>query len=165
MQNLAAVEHVEGGHDQLQYSACICFRQRVLVPHVLAKVTTVTVLHYCANAELPELQRLHNHPTSADKKRMLQPLHEFVLGKRFVSLITVENLDALQRYALGGCGMLREVRRAEAALAENLEELVRRSRRNGRRRSLSNQANAQSDWTVMKGIACIDIDRHSSVLR
>jgi hypothetical protein len=54
--------------------------------------------------------------------------------------MTAENVDALQRYDLGGCSMLREVRRAEAALAENLEELVRRSRRNGRRRSLSNQA-------------------------
>jgi hypothetical protein len=165
MQNLAAVEHVEGGHDQLKYSACICFRQRVVVPHVLAKVTAVTVLHYYAYAELPELQRLHNHPTSANEKRMLQPLHEFVFGKCLVSLQTVENINALQRYELSGCSMLRKVRRAKAALAEYLEELVRRSRNNGRRRSLSSQAKSQSDTTVIKGIACIDIDRHSSVLR
>ena len=81
-----------------------------------------------------------NHPTSTHKKRMLQPLHEFVFCKCLVSLMTAENVHALQRYALGSCGMLREVRRAEAALAEYLEELVHRSRRNGRRRSLSNQA-------------------------
>ena len=168
MQNATTVEHVEGGHDQLQYSARICFRQRVVVPHVLAKVTAVTVLHYYAYAELPELQRLHHHPTSADKKRMLQPLHEFVFGKRFVSLLTVENVNALQRYELGGCGMLREVRRAEAALAEHLEELVRRSRCNGRRRSLSNQARSdrQDDHEgPLKGIPSIKIDRHSSDLR
>jgi hypothetical protein len=79
---------------------------------------------------------------------MLQPLHEFVFGKRFVSLQTVENINALQRYELSGCSMLREVRRAEAALAECLEELVRRSRNNGRRRSLSNHTRSgrQDDY-------------------
>jgi hypothetical protein len=148
MQNAAAVERVKGGHHQLQYSARICFRQRVVVPHVLTEVTAVAVLHYYANAELPELQRLSNHPTSADKKRMLQPLHEFVFGKCLVSLKTVENVNALQRYELSGCSMLREVRRAKAALAEYLQELVRRSRNNGRRRSLSNQARSdrQDDY-------------------
>ncbi len=165
MQNAAAVERVKGGHHQLQYSARICFRQRMVVPHVLTEVTAVTVLHYYAYAELPDLQQLYNHPTSANEKRMLQPLHEFVFGKCLVSLVTVENVYALKRYELSGCRMLREVRRAEGTLAECLEELVRRSRNNGRRRSLSNQAKSQSDRTVIKGIACIDIDRHSSVLR
>ena len=79
---------------------------------------------------------------------MLQLLHELVLFKRCVSLTAVENDNALQRYELSGCSMLREVCRAEAALAEHLEEQVRRSRRNGRRRSLSNQAKSdrQNDY-------------------
>ena len=124
MHNPAAVEHGEGGNHQLQYSARIHFRQELDLLQVLAKVTAVAVLHKQAYAELPELQRLHNHPTSANEKRMLQPLHEFVFGKCLVSLKTVENINVLQRYKLSGCSMLREVRRAEAALAECFEERV-----------------------------------------
>jgi hypothetical protein len=120
MHNPAAVEHGEGGNHQLQYSARIHFRQELNPLQVLAKVTAVTVLHEQAYAELPELQQLHNHPTSANEKRILQLLHEFVFGKCLVSLKTVENVYALQRYELSGCRMLREVRRAEGTLAEYL---------------------------------------------
>jgi hypothetical protein len=164
MHNPAAVEHVEGGNHRLQYSARICFRQELDVLQVLTEITAVTVLHYYANAELPEVQRLHNHPTSANEKRMLQLLHEFVFGKCLVSLKTVENINVLQRYKLSGCSMLREVRRAEGTLAEYLEALVRRSRWNGRRRPLSNQARSgRQDGYEGQGIPSIEIDCHNSV--